>query len=135
MPGRPFRAARGLAHLGTLAVAGVGLSALYATTGIGLPCPLRTMTGWACPLCGGTRLGSALLRGDVAAAFSHNPLLLVGLGVLTVLGVLWTVEALGGPAVRLPTRSAARLARVRPTRWLVLGLGVAALVVVLRHLV
>jgi hypothetical protein len=133
LPARSFRATRGLTYLGGFAASGLGLSALYAVTGVGLPCPFRMATGWECPLCGGTRLGTALLHGDLVAAFGYNPVVLVGLVVLTVLGVLWTVEALGGPAVRLPGRVAARLSRVRPTRWLVLSLLAAALFVLLRN--
>ena len=133
-PDRGFRAATGVAYLGGLAASGVGLSALYAATGVGLPCPFRMATGWDCPLCGGTRLGAALLHGDLVAAFSYNPLLLVGLVLLSVLGLLWTVESLGGPAVRPPRRSAALLARLRPEHWLVLGLAAAALHIALRNL-
>ena len=133
-PESTFRPARGLAYLGGLAGSGLALSALYAVTGLGLPCPFRMATGWDCPFCGGTRLGGALLRGDLVAAFLYNPVVLVGLVVLTVLGVLWTLEALGGPAVRLPARFAARVRRVHPTRWLVLGLVAAAAFVVLRNL-
>ena len=133
-PASTFRAARGLGYLGGLAASGVALSGLYVGTGLGLPCPFRMATGWDCPLCGGTRLGGALLRGDLVAAFLFNPVVLVGLVVLTVLGVLWSVEALGGPAVRLPARAAARAARVHPTQWLVLGLVVAAAFVLLRNL-
>lgn len=133
-PKRPFRASRGLTYLGGFFGYGVALSALYATTGIGLPCPFRAVTGWQCPLCGGTRLGRALLEGDIAAAFVDNPLILVGLAVLTVLGVLWTVEAAGGPAVRLPRAWAAGAQAVHPTRWLLLGLGVAVAFVLVRNL-
>jgi hypothetical protein len=131
---RPFRASRGLTYLGGFFGYGLAISALYATTGIGLPCPFRALTGWQCPLCGGTRLGRALLDGDVAAAFAYNPLVLVGLAVLTVLGALWTVEVLGGPAVRPPRAWAARAQAVHPTHWLVLGLAVAAAFVLLRNL-
>jgi hypothetical protein len=131
---RPFRASRGLTYLGGFFGYGLALSALYATTGIGLPCPFRAVTGWECPLCGGTRLGRALLHGDVGAAFVDNPVVLVGLAVLGVLGVLWTVEVLGGPAVRLRPRWAARAQAVHPTRWTVAGLVVAAVFVLLRNL-
>ena len=120
--------------LAGFATFGVGLSALYTTTGLGLPCPFRMATGRQCPLCGGTRLGSALLHGDLAAAFAANPLVLLGLAVLTVLGMLWTVEALGGPAVRLPQRTSATLRRVRPDHWLAVGLVVATAFVLLRNL-
>ena len=133
-PAPAFRAGRGLACLGGFAACGAGLSALFVLTGASLPCPFLLATGWDCPLCGGTRLGAALLHGDVVAAFALNPLVWLGLVVLTVLGVLWTIEALGGPAARLPARAAMPLASVRPTDWLVLGGVVAAVFVVLRNL-
>jgi hypothetical protein len=133
-PVRPSRAVRRLTYLAAFAASGVGLSIVHTATGVGLPCPFRTVTGWECPLCGGTRLGSALLRGDVVAAFFFNPAVLVGLVVLSVLGLLWTLEALGGPVVRLPARVAVPLARVRPTQWLVVGLAAATAFVVLRNL-
>jgi hypothetical protein len=117
-----------------VAAYGVTLSALYAATGRGLPCPFRMLTGWQCPLCGGTRLGAALLHGDVPAAFADNPVVLIGLAVATVLGVLWTVEALGGPALRPPERVARALHRIRLNTWLVSGLLLASLSVLLRHL-
>ena len=41
--------------------------------------------------------GGALLHGDIAAAWSFNPVALVGLLVVGILGVLWTLEAAGGP--------------------------------------
>ena len=129
-----FRASRGLAYLGGFFAYGLGLSVLYATAGIGLPCPFRWVTGWECPLCGATRMGSALLQLDVAAAFAFNPVVLVGLMVLSVLGVLWTVEVLGGRRVRPPRRVGERLRRVHPTRWLVVGMTLAVLYTLLRNL-
>jgi hypothetical protein len=130
-----FQVSRALIYLGGFGAYGLALSALHATTGIGLPCPFRAVTGWECPLCGGTRLGAALLRGDLAAAFAFNPLVLVGLAVLSALGVLWMVELLGGPRVRPPSWLATRLRRVRPTSWLIGGLVVSVLYTVLRNLV
>ena len=67
-------------------------------------------------------MGSALLHGDVVAAFFYNPLALIGLLILGVLGALWSLEAAGGPAVRLPRPMAERLGRVRLHHWLVIGL-------------
>ena len=131
---RQFRAVRAAGYVGAFFVGGVALSALYATTGLGLPCPFRAVTGWDCPLCGGTRMGDALLHGDVSAAFGFNPLAVVGLLVLGILGVLWAVEAAGGPAVRLPRPLADRLQRVRPSHWLVAGLVVAVIYTLARNL-
>lgn len=72
---------------------GLALSGVYALTGplhVGLPCLLRLTTGWDCPLCGATRMGAAMLRGDVLAAWYFNPLALVGGTLLTA----WFVGAL-----------------------------------------
>ncbi|HEX3197354.1 MAG TPA: DUF2752 domain-containing protein [Propionibacteriaceae bacterium] len=131
---RPFRATRAAGYVGALFAGGLALSALYATTGVGLLCPFRALTGWDCPLCGGTRMGAALLHGDVLAALGFNPLALMGLVILGVLGALWTVEAAGGPAVRLPRPLAERLRHLRPTQWLTLGLLVALIYTIARNL-
>jgi hypothetical protein len=66
---------------------GAALSGVYALSGplhVGLPCLLRLTTGWDCPLCGGTRMGAAVLRGDLVAAWYANPVALVGGSVLLV---------------------------------------------------
>lgn len=121
--------------MGGFAAFGVTLSALYAATGFGLGCPFQAVTGWDCPLCGGTRLGGALLHGDLAAAFAWNPLVFVGLAGLSVLGVLWVVEAAGGPKVRLPASLAVRARRLSPTHWLVVAGLVAVAYTLLRNLI
>lgn len=95
--GRPFQAVGGLKWLAGYAAFGLGVTTLYATTGIGFPCPFLMLTGWQCPFCGGTRLGSALLHGDIASAFAYNPVVFVSLVLGAVVGTLWIVEALGGP--------------------------------------
>jgi hypothetical protein len=51
-----------------------------------------------------------------------------------VLGVLWAVEAAGGPAVRLPRSLAERLCGVRLSYWLVIGLIVAVAYTLVRNL-
>ena len=131
---RSFRATRAAGYVGVFFAGGLALSALYATSGLGLPCPFRLLTGWDCPLCGGTRMGEALLHGDIQAAFGFNPLALVSLVILGVLGVLWTVEAVGGPASRLPRPLSERLRRVRPMQWLVIGLLAAVIYTITRNL-
>lgn len=132
---KEFRPTAGLAALGGFFAYGLGVSALYASTGKGFPCPFRALTSWDCPLCGGTRLGRSLLELDVAAAFAYNPVVLVGLVVLGALGVLWTVEVLGGPAVRPPTALGHRLRRVHPTRWLAIVMAFAVAYTLFRNLI
>ena len=99
-------------------------------TGLGIPCPWRQLTGTLCPLCGGTHVGMALLQGDLAGAWAANQLVVGGLVVLVLLGLLWTVEVLGGPAVRPP-----RSLRGRPGLWWVVIGAVAVVFAVVRNLV
>jgi hypothetical protein len=128
-----FRPETGLKWVAGLFAYGLGLSALYATTGFGLPCPFRAITGWDCPLCGGTRMGSALLHLEIGAAFAFNPLAMVALVVVGLLGVAWTVQLAGGPALRPPTAMRKRLVAVRGTWWLGAGLAVLVGYTVLRN--
>lgn len=79
-------------------------------------------------------MGDALLHGDVQAALGFNPLALIGLVILGALGLAWAVEATGGPAFRLPRPLSARLRRVRPMQWLVIGLVVALIYTIARNL-
>ena len=88
-----FRARSALRPLVGFFAAGLGLSALYATTGVGVGCPFRIVTGWDCPLCGGTRMGSALLHGDVAAAAQHHLLFVFALPFLLYNYVTWASVA------------------------------------------
>ena len=131
---RPFEAVGGLRWLTGYALFGLGVSTLYATTGIGFPCPFRELTGWECPFCGGTRLGSSLLHGDIAAAFGYNPVVFISLIVGLVVAALWLVEVLGGPTVRPPMRWRAAARRIGPTRWWIVAGLLATIYVVLRNL-
>ena len=130
----PFRPTAALRPLTGFFAIGLGLSALYATTGVGVVCPFRAVTGWDCPLCGGTRMGSALLHGDVATAFAFNPVALIGIAFLGVIGVLWVVEAVGGPVVRPPAGVRQRLRSTTPTQRLVVFFAFGVLYTVLRNL-
>lgn len=53
-----------------------------------LPCGFKTITGMACPLCGGTRAATSLANLDFAHAFSFNPLAAVSLLMATA-GMVW----------------------------------------------
>ena len=70
-----------------LLAAGLGYALWVRLTGLAIPCLFRAVTGFLCPGCGVTRLCLALLRGDWAAAWNANPVLLLLLPVLAVLAV------------------------------------------------
>jgi hypothetical protein len=101
-------ATRNLVAAGWFGASGLALSVVHAVTGLGVGCPLRHFTGILCPFCGATRMGSDLLVGDLAGAWSANPFVLVGLGVLGVAVASWATTALGGPRLRPPGRLAER---------------------------
>ncbi|MEP7310579.1 MAG: DUF2752 domain-containing protein [Acidobacteriota bacterium] len=91
-------------------------------------CPLRSLTGWLCPLCGSLRAIHALVHGDPLVALALNP--------LVTAGVLIGMAALVSDAVR-PVRTPVRttrfeglLARCFGAR----GLAVAFAFAVLRNL-
>ena len=90
----------GLAGLAAAAAAFVYPAASHAT-GLGLPCPLRTLTGIPCPLCGMTTAATGLAAGHPRAALAANPLVLVlaaGTLCMTVLLAARTVGLLPAPA-------------------------------------
>lgn len=84
-------AAAGCAGLALVALVDPGERAL------GPPCPLRALTGLDCPLCGATRATGALVRGNLAMAFDHNALYVLGLPVVGLVVLLWLVRG------RIPT--------------------------------
>jgi hypothetical protein len=53
----------------------------------GLPCPIKYLTGIACPGCGMTRALRAVVRLDFSAAFYYHPLWIL----LPVLGILYFI--------------------------------------------
>jgi hypothetical protein len=63
-------------------------------------CPSLLLTGWYCPGCGGLRMAHSVLHGDLAHAFSMNPLVLLLLPVLAHLWVRWTVSTVRGVPMR-----------------------------------
>ena len=114
---RPSRLALG----GTLA-ASAALSVGYLLThdphvaGRYPTCVLLELTGWACPACGGTRAAFDLAHGDVAHAFSHNPLVPLGLmAALLVVGYRWVVRRSGRQLASMPA-------------WVPVAIGVGVLV-------
>jgi hypothetical protein len=84
----------GLIGLGA-AAASFAYPAVSRGTGLGLPCPLRTLTGVPCPMCGMTTAATGLAAGDLQAAVAANPFVLLLAGFTLVMIVLMAGRALG----------------------------------------
>jgi hypothetical protein len=56
------------------------------------PCPLRTITGIPCPMCGMTRGVTALVHGDFAHALLMNPASYVAVALALLLLVQWRTK-------------------------------------------
>jgi hypothetical protein len=56
------------------------------------PCPLRTITGIPCPMCGMTRGVTALVHGDFAHALLMNPASYVVVALAILLLVQWKTK-------------------------------------------
>lgn len=96
------RKRRLLAAGGALLGLGLGYAIWVRLTGLAIPCPFRAVTGRLCPGCGVTRMCLALLRWDWAAAWNANPVLLLMLPVLALLGVRLAVRYVRGGAAAGP---------------------------------
>ena len=77
---------------GALLAFGLGYALWVRLTRLAVPCLFRAVTGRLCPGCGVTQLCLALLRLDWAAAWNANPVLLMMLPVLALLGGRLTVR-------------------------------------------
>jgi len=67
-------------------------------------CPFAIVTGQACPLCGGTRAASALVRGDLDLAWQMHPVIFVA-APLFVLGFVRWLRVRNGTTAPLPART------------------------------
>jgi hypothetical protein len=88
---------------GTLAAVGVAAVMFFfnpAEHGFFPRCFFRMVTGWDCPGCGGLRATHQLLHGQVRAAFSLNPLLVLVLPFVVYFAARPCVERFVG--LKLP---------------------------------
>jgi len=89
---KPISPREALFRVGSVALVSFGIGAVHLVTGFGLLCPFRAVTGWLCPICGGTHMAEALIRGDVAGAWAANPLALVVGALIGVRALGWAIE-------------------------------------------
>ena len=86
----------GALGMGSLLAGGlayVGLADPHSPASVFPACPIKLLTGWNCPACGGLRMTHDLLHGDLAAAAVDNLFLLVGLpALLAWVLVRWRTE-------------------------------------------
>ncbi len=110
------------------AVVLIGLALLSAfdpaASGIFPPCPFHAMTGLHCPGCGTMRALHQLLHGNLLAAFSLNPLMMLSLPWILYGLVSACVRRLGGR--QLPTVFV-------PAAWIWALLAVVVVFAVLRN--
>ncbi len=69
---------------------------------IGLPCPLRSLTGIPCPMCGMTTSVTAATHADVVGALSANPAGLLAVIAAIALLIIPTKTSLDLPRWVLP---------------------------------
>jgi len=79
----------GLVTLGVVVAGGVFFLFDPARGGFFPVCLFHKLTGLNCPGCGGLRALHHLMHGEVATAFHYNPLLMILLPVLVLLGLRW----------------------------------------------
>lgn len=94
---RATRAARAQAWtLGGVLVGGLAAVTLLAPGSHHyVTCPSLAV-GIACPGCGGLRAAESLTHGDVATAWSYNPLVVLGILAALALVIRWIVDARAG---------------------------------------
>jgi len=113
-------------QLGVAGLGAAGAAAAYQAAlggrGLWLPCPLRTLTGIPCPLCGMTTAATGLASGDLGAALAANPFVLLLAGFTLVMAVLMAARAIGwlAPAAQWPA------SRRRQSYWVVALLAAAS---------
>ena len=61
-----------LREIGWILVMGFAYAIWFSFTGIGIPCPIRAVTGYRCPGCGITHCAVDLLHGRVRDAYESN---------------------------------------------------------------
>ena len=67
----------------TVIIIGVIYFLFVSISGFGLPCIIKSITGFDCPACGITRMIISILRGDVIEGIKYNLVLPIVIPVLS----------------------------------------------------
>ncbi len=78
-PEQAQRAKKLFKKIGIVIFIGLAYYIIVSITGFGIPCMIRTVTGFQCPGCGITRMCSALIGLDFKAAFEYHPVIFCSL--------------------------------------------------------
>ncbi len=73
-----------LKKLGIILLIGLVYYVIVSLLGFGIPCPIRTITGFQCPGCGITRMCVSLFKLDFRSAFNFHPVVFCSLPFLAV---------------------------------------------------
>ena len=69
-----------------IVVAGILYGIFVIKTGLGIPCPIRLLSGLRCPGCGVSHMAIALMHGDIREAYHSNRVLFL---LLPALLIIW----------------------------------------------
>lgn len=95
------RALRLLKQHAVVVVLGLAYAIWLKVTDLGIPCLIRSMTGYRCPGCGISHMCMELLEGHINAAFSCNRGVFVLLPVLLILWSRWVYRYIRWGNVKL----------------------------------
>lgn len=87
-----FKNHPGILSIALLACIGILYYIWLQTTNIGIPCQIRSLTGFYCPSCGISRMFLALFRLDLKAAFRYNAAVMILVPCCILFALIYKVK-------------------------------------------